>query len=57
MAGKKAAEKPAVRETALPIHEADDGGDSRLTKGYSDNPDAPSPDSVAQVEELRDESA
>ena len=40
---------------ALPISEADDGGDSRLTKGYKDNPDKPDPSSIAQIEELTDE--
>jgi hypothetical protein len=37
------------------ISEATDGGDSRLTKGYKENPDKPGPDSVAQIEELHDE--
>jgi hypothetical protein len=44
---------PAVGE-APAIPDAADGGDSRLTAGYSDNPDAP-PDAIAQVENLKDE--
>lgn len=38
---------------AKPIAEADDGNESRLTKGYEDNPDVPEA-SVAQVEVLKD---
>lgn len=36
------------------IPDAADGNESRLTKGYSDNPDAPDA-AVAQVENLKDE--
>lgn len=37
------------------VSNADDGGMSRLTKGYEDNPDKPDPTSIAQVEVLKDE--
>lgn len=37
------------------VSDATDGGESRLTAGYKDNPDKPDPSSVAQVEVLKDE--
>lgn len=39
----------------VPVSAATDGGESRLTAGYKDNPDKPDPSSVAQVEVLKDE--
>lgn len=41
--------------SAPEVSDATDGGDSRLTKGYSDNPDKPDPTSVAQIENLHEE--
>lgn len=54
---KQAETAPDNPAEAPAVSEATDGGDSRLTAGYSDNPDKPGPDSVAQVEELKDESS
>lgn len=54
--GKAAAKPegdPAVGD-APAIADADDGNESRLTKGYSDNPDAPDA-AVAQVEDLKED--
>lgn len=47
----KDVQKAREEGTEVPIASATDGGDSRLTKGYPENPDAPE-GSVAQVEEL-----
>lgn len=55
MAESKSKAKPKREQGVAPaISEADDGNVSRLTDGYSDNPDA-SDDAVAQVENLKDE--
>lgn len=50
-------ENRAEDEGALPVSDAADGGTSRLSDGYSDNPDKPDPSSVAQVENLRSDEA
>jgi hypothetical protein len=59
MAADKSKSEEAKREQNAPgapeVSNATDGGDSRLTKGYKDNPDKPDPTSIAQVEELHDE--
>lgn len=46
--------KKAAPDTvgAPAVSDADDGGQSRLTAGYKDNPDKPDPDTVAQIEVL-----
>lgn len=49
---KKAVDQLGTRENARAISDADDGGQSRLTKGYKDNPDKPDESSIAQIEEL-----
>lgn len=55
--GKTDAQKRASDpdHSAPEVSDATDGGDSRLTKGYSDAPDKPDPTTVAQVENLHDE--
>lgn len=57
MASKSKSEPKASSDeaTAPAVSDATDGGDSRLTKGYKDNPDKPDPSSIAQVEELVEE--
>jgi len=45
---------PEEDRNAGRVEGAADGGVSNRTAGYSDNPDAPDPSSVAQVEELKD---
>lgn len=52
---KTPGENRSEGEGALPVSEATDGGDSRLTKGYGENPDVPDPTSIAQVEHLHDD--
>jgi hypothetical protein len=56
-AKKTSSEVEKAREEGreVPIGAAADGGDSRLTAGYKDNPDKPDPSSVAQVEVLKDD--
>lgn len=49
------AEKKKEQGVAPTVSDGTDGGESRLTKGYKDNPDKPDPTSVAQVEELKPE--
>lgn len=49
---KKAVDQLGTRENARAISDADDGGQSRLTKSYKDNPDKPDESSIAQIEEL-----
>lgn len=50
------AESKAKKEAGAPeVSAADDGGQSRLTSGYKDNPDKPDKTSIAQVEVLKDE--
>lgn len=51
---EKAAQDPADPAEAPKVEDADDGGTSRRTAGYEDNPDAPA-GSIAQVEVLKDE--
>lgn len=51
---QKTAEAAREKGEPVPIGVAADGGDSRLTKGYKDNPDKPDPSTVAQIEELHD---
>ncbi len=45
---------PTITSGVPAISDASDGGQSRLTKGYKDNPDKPDDSSIAQVEELVD---
>lgn len=52
---RKAAEKAREEGKEVPISQAADGGESRLHKGYKDNPDKPDETSIAQVQELHDE--
>jgi hypothetical protein len=52
---RKAADKAREAGEAVPIGAAADGGDSRLTSGYKDNPDKPDPSTVAQIEVLKDD--
>ena len=47
-----AAEDAREAGEEVPIGAAADGGTSRLTAGYEDNPDKPDESSVAQVERL-----
>lgn len=47
---------PTIKSDGAPeVSGATDGGVSRLSAGYKDNPEKPDPTSVAQVEELKGE--
>lgn len=52
---EKKAQAAREKGEPVPVTAATDGGESRLTAGYKDNPDKPDPSSVAQVEVLKDE--
>lgn len=49
----KAVEDARAKGEPVPISAAADGGTSRLSAGYKDNPDKPDETSIAQVEELK----
>lgn len=54
-AKQSAAEKARAAGEPVPVSEASDGGDSRLTKGYKDAPDKPDKTTKAQIEVLEGE--